>query len=104
MKVFRCTNCLNVSTRPRISFDERGWCNACQWSEEKKDIDWEKRRKELYKIVHCYNGSFSAEHGIGQLKKDSLKTHKDEVAYSIMGIIKNQLDPQGIMNPGKVLF
>ena len=60
--------------------------------------------KELYKIVHNYNGSFSAEHGIGLLKKDSLKTHKDEVAYSIMGIIKNQLDPKGIMNPGKVLF
>ena len=60
--------------------------------------------KELYKIVHKYNGSFSAEHGIGQLKKDSLKTHKDEVAYSVMGIIKNQLDPKGIMNPGKVLF
>jgi len=60
--------------------------------------------KELYKIVHNYNGSFSAEHGIGQLKKDSLKTHKDEVAYSIMGLIKKQLDPKGIMNPGKVLF
>ena len=60
--------------------------------------------KELYKIVHNYNGSFSAEHGIGQLKKDSLKTHKDEVAYSIMGLIKKQLDPQGIMNPEKVLF
>ncbi len=60
--------------------------------------------KKLYKIVHNYNGSFSAEHGIGQLKKDSLKTHKDEVAYSIMGLIKKQLDPKGIMNPGKVLF
>ena len=60
--------------------------------------------EELYKIVHNYNGSFSAEHGIGQLKKDSLKTHKDEVAYSIMRLIKKQLDPQGIMNPGKVLF
>ena len=60
--------------------------------------------EELYKIVHNYNGSFSAEHGIGQLKKDSLKIHKDRVAYSVMSIIKNQLDPQGIMNPGKVLF
>ncbi len=60
--------------------------------------------KELYRIVHNYNGSFSAEHGIGQLKKDSLKTHKDEVAYAVMSTIKNQLDPKGIMNPGKVLF
>ena len=39
MKVFRCKNCLNISTRPRISFDKRGWCNACQWTEEKKTID-----------------------------------------------------------------
>ena len=30
-----------MSTRPRIAFDDRGWCNACQWMEEKKKIDWE---------------------------------------------------------------
>jgi FAD/FMN-containing dehydrogenase len=59
---------------------------------------------KLYEIVHKYNGSFSAEHGIGQLKKNNLKMHKNNVAYSLMKIIKNQLDPKGIMNPGKVLF
>ena len=59
---------------------------------------------KLYEIVHKYNGSFSAEHGIGQLKKNNLKTHKNDVAYSLMKIIKSQLDPKGIMNPGKVLF
>ena len=59
---------------------------------------------KLYEIVHKYNGSFSAEHGIGQLKKNNLKTHKNNVAYSLMKIIKNQIDPKGIMNPGKVLF
>ncbi len=59
---------------------------------------------QLYEIVHKYNGSFSAEHGIGQLKKDNLKTHKDKVAYSVMKAIKSNLDPKGIMNPGKVLF
>jgi len=59
---------------------------------------------ELYKIVHKYNGSFSAEHGIGQLKKNNLKNHKNKTAYSLMTIIKKQLDPKGIMNPGKVLF
>ena len=36
-----------MSTRPRITFDERGWCNACQWMEEKKTFDWEKREEEL---------------------------------------------------------
>ncbi len=59
---------------------------------------------ELYIIVHKYNGSFSAEHGIGQLKKKSLQTHKNDVAYSLMKMIKKQFDPEGIMNPGKVLF
>ena len=32
-KVFWCTNCLNMSSRQRITFDEKGWCNACQWME-----------------------------------------------------------------------
>ena len=39
MDIFWCKNCLNMSTRPRITFDKRGWCNACQWMEEKKIID-----------------------------------------------------------------
>ena len=59
---------------------------------------------ELYKIVHKYDGSFSTEHGIGQLKRHNLKSHKNEAAYSLMTIIKKQLDPKGIMNPGKVLY
>ena len=58
---------------------------------------------KLYEIVHKYNGSFSAEHGIGQLRKESLKTHKNSVAYSLMKTIKSQIDPKGIMNPGKIL-
>ena len=36
----------------RISFDERGWCNACQWMEEKKQgVDWEARQEELKMIL-----------------------------------------------------
>ena len=49
--VFWCKNCLNMSTRPRIGFDDRGWCNACQWMEEKKTIDWSSRQKELMDIL-----------------------------------------------------
>lgn len=45
--MFRCSNCLNTSTRPRISFDIRGICNACQWAKEKKDINWSKRQELL---------------------------------------------------------
>ena len=51
MKVFWCKNCINMSTRPRISFDQRGYCNACQWSEEKKNLDWDSRINELKEIL-----------------------------------------------------
>lgn len=60
-KVFWCTNCLNMSTRPRIAFDDRGWCNACQWMEEKKTKDWSSREKELEELLDKYrskDGSF----------------------------------------------
>jgi len=40
-----------MSTRPRISFDDRGWCNACQWMEEKKILDWSSREEELMKLL-----------------------------------------------------
>jgi N-acetyl sugar amidotransferase len=47
-----CTNCVMPETRPRVSFDERGWCNACQWSEEKAtSIDWSARRALLDELV-----------------------------------------------------
>ena len=46
-----------MSTRPRISFDERGWCNACQWMEEKKNLDWSKREKELVELLDRYRSS-----------------------------------------------
>jgi hypothetical protein len=48
--VFWCNHCLNMSTRPRISFDDIGWCNTCQWMEEKKTIDWAPRQHELTKL------------------------------------------------------
>ena len=50
-----------MSTRPRITFDERGWCNACQWMEEKRTFPWEQRESELVTILnHCRssNGAF----------------------------------------------
>ena len=46
-KIYWCKNCLNMSTRNRITFDDRGWCNACQWSEEKQTLDWNMRENEL---------------------------------------------------------
>ena len=53
-KIFCCKNCINYSERPRITFDKQGMCNACQWSEEKKKLDWRQRRKELKSILKKY--------------------------------------------------
>lgn len=46
-----CSSCLTMSTRPRITFDARGRCNACVWSETKKSIDWDSRFKELRSLL-----------------------------------------------------
>jgi FAD/FMN-containing dehydrogenase len=48
-------------------------------------------------------GSFSAEHGVGVLKRDLLQRHADPVALELMQSIKRTLDPKGLMNPGRVL-
>ena len=57
----------------------------------------------VYEQVLVFGGSISAEHGIGQLKRDKLAAIKDPVALSMMKAIKATFDPAGIMNPGKVL-
>jgi N-acetyl sugar amidotransferase len=46
-----CSNCLAMSTRPRIKFDARGWCNACVWSEKKQSLDWPKRERDLVALL-----------------------------------------------------
>ena len=53
-------------------------------------------------VVGC-GGSISAEHGIGQLKRDELAARKSPVALGLMRAIKNALDPLGVMNPGRVI-
>jgi len=55
--IFWCKNCLNTSTRPRISFDNKGWCNACQWMEEKKSLNWQSRKEELEKLLNKFRSS-----------------------------------------------
>ena len=56
-ELFWCKNCINNSERPRITFDKKGWCNACQWMEEKKIIDWKSRQKELKLILKKYKSN-----------------------------------------------
>ena len=54
-------------------------------------------------LLKEYGGSISAEHGIGQKKKQMLAEAKDKTALSVMAAIKAALDPHNIMNPGKIL-
>lgn len=65
------------------------------------------RWKEMNEIVHAIvlelDGSISAEHGIGQLKRDELAAIRSSVEMGMMTRIKQALDPRGIMNPGKVI-
>ena len=57
----------------------------------------------VFDQVKAFNGSISAEHGIGSLKADKLTHYKDPTALAMMKAIKLALDPQNIMNPGRVI-
>lgn len=57
----------------------------------------------VHDTVHALNGSISAEHGIGQLKREELLRYKSPVEMALMRSLKQALDPRGLMNPGKVL-
>ena len=57
----------------------------------------------VFDSVHAFGGSISAEHGVGSLKTDDLTRYKSPVALHMMGAIKQALDPQNLMNPGRVV-
>ena len=67
---------------------------------------WMARAGEMEPLVNAVavslGGSFSAEHGIGQSKRHAMATHKNPIAMDIMRALKNALDPDGRMNPGKI--
>jgi FAD/FMN-containing dehydrogenase len=72
---------------------DRNW--ASQWEHRVADA--------VFDEVMAYGGSISAEHGIGQLKRQAFHQHKDPLQRSLMQQIKQVFDPNGIMNPGKLL-
>lgn len=57
----------------------------------------------VYEVVAKFEGSISAEHGIGQAKTDDLLRYKSETEITLMRTIKAALDPDGLLNPGKVI-
>jgi len=65
------------------------------------------RREEVSRVVYDalgpFAGSISAEHGLGQLKRDEIRRHKHPLELELMHSLKRTLDPRGLMNPGKML-
>jgi FAD/FMN-containing dehydrogenase len=65
------------------------------------------RREEVnrivYSVVSALGGSISAEHGLGQMKREEIRRHKGALELELMRAVKRALDPQELMNPGKVL-
>jgi FAD/FMN-containing dehydrogenase len=57
----------------------------------------------VHDLVAQLGGSISAEHGLGQLKRDEILRYKSDVEMDMMRAVKKALDPAGLMNPGKVL-
>jgi FAD/FMN-containing dehydrogenase len=64
---------------------------------------WEEFNRIVHDIVAELDGSISAEHGIGRLKRDELVHYKSALAIELMRVLKDAFDPKGIMNPGKVV-
>jgi FAD/FMN-containing dehydrogenase len=64
---------------------------------------WDAMNEIVHGIVARLGGSYSAEHGVGQLKRGLLARWKDPASLAVMRQIKSALDPNGVMNPGKVL-
>ena len=64
----------------------------------------QKLKRAIHDLVREFGGSFSAEHGIGQLKVFELERYANPVELDLMRRVKRALDPNGIMNPGKVVL
>jgi FAD/FMN-containing dehydrogenase len=57
----------------------------------------------VHDSVHHFDGSISAEHGLGALKREEIKRYKSDAELDLMRTIKQALDPLNLMNPGKVI-
>ncbi|HAC56789.1 MAG TPA: hydroxyacid dehydrogenase, partial [Rhodobiaceae bacterium] len=64
---------------------------------------WDEMNAIVHGIVREMGGSISAEHGVGQLKRDEIAATKSPVEMELMRSLKRALDPKGILNPGKVV-
>lgn len=73
--------------------------DAAQWQE----TDGKAISRQVHDLVTAWGGSISAEHGIGQLKRDELARLGDPVALGMLKAVKRALDPNDLLNPGKLI-
>ena len=99
-----CKICIQPDTRPGIYFDDQGICGACLWEEEKKEINWESREKELEDIAEwakkTANGNYDCAIGVSG-GKDSTKqalTARDRLGLRCLLI---NCEPDGITQIGR---
>jgi FAD/FMN-containing dehydrogenase len=64
---------------------------------------WDEVNTAVFEVVKKLGGSISAEHGVGIMKRDILPKYKDQTAIELMRTLKRTLDPNNILNPGKVI-
>ncbi|MDE2184922.1 MAG: FAD-binding oxidoreductase [Alphaproteobacteria bacterium] len=64
---------------------------------------WDEIARVIHDVVHDYGGSFSAEHGVGVMKRADLKRYKSATEVDVMRTLKRTLDPKNILNPGKLI-
>lgn len=86
LEVFWCKNCVVMSTRPRVSFDRRGFCSACQWAERKKKLNWNKREETLVKLLKKHkkkNNYFDCIVAVSGGKDGSYVAHSLKKKYNI---------------------
>jgi D-lactate dehydrogenase (cytochrome) len=76
---------------------------ASGWTDAAFLAEWPRMNCVVHDIAVGMDGTFSAEHGIGRLKRGELAHYRSETELSLMRAIKAALDPQGLMNPGKIL-
>jgi FAD/FMN-containing dehydrogenase len=88
-----------------VIFGHLGDCNLHVILGTKKFEAFDPQQLEelLYNIVDRYDGSISAEHGIGLTKRDHLHCSRNEEELALMGRMKQMMDPKNILNPNKVL-
>ncbi|MGZ5928664.1 MAG: FAD-binding oxidoreductase [Rhizomicrobium sp.] len=66
-------------------------------------LEWDEMQLTVHDIVKNYSGSISAEHGIGQMKRDILPRYKSSEELDAMRALKTAFDPKNILNPGKTV-